>query len=83
MRNSNRTIIWGLIAVLTIIEVNYNNNIASKPPQLSEAITVTLDQNNNIRIPIEQVKDGKLHRFVWIASDSAVRFLLSINQTKL
>ncbi|MFD0965837.1 Fe-S-containing protein [Seminibacterium arietis] len=78
MRNSNRTIIWGLIAVLTIIGSQlYWNNIASKPPQLSEAITVTLDQNNNIRIPIEQVKDGKLHRFVWTASDGkAVRFFI-------
>lgn len=35
------------------------------------------NQNNNIRIPIEQVKDGKLHRFVWIASDGkAVRFFI-------
>ncbi|VEH66587.1 YHS family protein [Rodentibacter pneumotropicus] len=57
----------------------YWEQVASRPPQLSEAIPVTLDQTQQVRIPIEQVKDGKLHRFVWIADDGkAVRFLLSI-----
>lgn len=46
-------------------------------PQLSEAIPVTLDDKQQVRIPIEQVKGGKLHRFVWIADDGkAVRFFV-------
>lgn len=49
--------------------------MASQPPRLSEAIPVHMDDKNQVYIPIEQVKDGKLHRFVWIADDGkAVRF---------
>ena len=55
----------------------YWEQIASRPPQLSEAIPLTLDEKQQVHIPIEQVKDGKLHRFVWIADDGkAVRFFV-------
>ncbi len=56
----------------------YWDKVASQPPQLSEALPVTLSSDGLVHIPVEQVRDGKLHRFVWIADDGkAVRFLLS------
>ncbi len=78
MRNSKRTIVWGMTAVLIMLGAQlYWDKVASQPPRLSEATPVSLDQDNNVRIPVEQVKDGKLHRFVWIASDGkAVRFFI-------
>lgn len=75
---SRRLILWGIFAIVIIAGSQlYWDKIASQPPQLSEATPVTLDSNNQIHIPIEQVRDGKLHRFVWIADDGkAVRFFL-------
>ncbi|MFZ7142809.1 Fe-S-containing protein [Avibacterium avium] len=84
LQTSQRTLLWGSIALLTIVSAQlYWDQIASRPPQLSEAKPVTLDKQNRIHIPIEQVKDGKLHRFVWIASDGkAVRFFIINRSTK-
>ncbi|STO93703.1 Predicted membrane protein [Haemophilus pittmaniae] len=78
LRNSGRILGWGLLATLTVLSVQlYWQEVASKPPQLSEAMAVNLDDKQQIHIPIEQVKDGKLHRFVWIADDGkAVRFFV-------
>lgn len=75
---SKRFIYWGTLAMILIATAQiYWEQVASRPPQLSEAIPVTLDQIQQVRIPIEQVKDGKLHRFVWIADDGkAVRFFI-------
>lgn len=75
---SKRLINWGTLAMIFIgASQLYWEQVASRPPQLSEAIPVTLDQAQQVRIPIEQVKDGKLHRFVWIADDGkAVRFFI-------
>ncbi|MFZ7229665.1 Fe-S-containing protein [Avibacterium avium] len=84
LQTSQRTLFWGIIALLTIVSAQlYWDQIASRPPQLSEAKPVTLDKQNTIHIPIEEVKDGKLHRFVWIASDGkAVRFFLINRSSK-
>ncbi|MFZ7305672.1 Fe-S-containing protein [Avibacterium avium] len=84
LQTSQRTLLWGIIALLTIVSAQlYWDQIASRPPQLSEAKPVTLDKQNRIHIPIEEVKDGKLHRFVWIASDGkAVRFFLINRSSK-
>ncbi|WP_038952098.1 Fe-S-containing protein, partial [Yersinia pestis] len=55
----------------------YWDKVASQPPQLSEALPVTLSSDGLVHIPVEQVRDGKLHRFVWIADDGkAVRFFI-------
>ncbi|MFQ1047442.1 Fe-S-containing protein [Avibacterium paragallinarum] len=84
LQTSRRTLLWGVVALCTIIAAQlYWDQIASRPPQLSEAKPVTLDKQNHVHIPIEQVKDGKLHRFVWIASDGkAVRFFIINRSTK-
>ena len=82
-RNSKRTMLWGLASILLIAGAQcYWDQIASQPPRLSEALPVKLDGNNQVRIPIQQVKDGQLHRFVWIADDGkAVRFFI-INRSE-
>ena len=78
LRTSSRLLGWGYLAVAIIFATQlYWEQIASRPPQLSEAIPLTLDEKQQVHIPIEQVKDGKLHRFVWIADDGkAVRFFV-------
>ncbi|WP_424405721.1 Fe-S-containing protein [Pasteurella sp. PK-2025] len=75
---STRLLNWGILAVAMIMASQYYwDNIASRPPQLSQATPVKLDSQNQIHIPINQVSDGKLHRFVWIADDGkAVRFFI-------
>ena len=75
---SGKIIGYGITAILIMLATQfYWDRIASQPPQLSEAQRVTLDAENNVHIPIEQVKDGKLHRFLWVADDGkAVRFFI-------
>lgn len=66
----------GLIVIAVAMQL-YWDKIASQPPALSEAQEVTLNAQNEVQIPIQQVRDGKLHRFVWIASDGkAIRFFI-------
>ncbi|MGV6872055.1 Fe-S-containing protein [Pseudochelatococcus sp. B33] len=55
----------------------YQDLYASRPPRLSEAVPMVPDERDTIRIPIERVKDGNLHRFAYITSDGhRVRFFL-------
>ena len=77
-RTSGKVIGYGITAIFIMLATQlYWDKIASQPPQLSEAQRVTLDAENNVHIPIEQVKDGKLHRFLWVADDGkAVRFFI-------
>ena len=77
-QTSGKIIAYGLVAIaIILVSQLYWDRIASQPPQLSEAQRVTLDAENNVHIPIEQVKDGKLHRFLWVADDGkAVRFFI-------
>ncbi|WP_301098873.1 Fe-S-containing protein [Otariodibacter sp.] len=75
---AKRLFISGFAIICIIFSTQlYWDQVASQAPRLSEATPVTLDENNQVRIPIETVKDGKLHRFVWIADDGkAVRFFI-------
>ncbi|AHF78228.1 hypothetical protein Sant_3236 [Sodalis praecaptivus] len=64
-------------AVVVIAGQLWWNLVASQPPRLSEAQTVTLASDAQVHIPTEQIRDGKLHRFVWVADDGkAVRFFV-------
>lgn len=66
-----------LLAVIAIAAQLYWDKVASQPPRLSEAQPVTLSDDDKVHIPLEKVKDGKLHRFVWVADDGkAVRFFV-------
>uniref|UniRef100_T1I902 ABC3 transporter permease protein domain-containing protein n=1 Tax=Rhodnius prolixus TaxID=13249 RepID=T1I902_RHOPR len=77
-RNTRRTFTAALLALLVVtLGQLYWDKVASQPPRLSEAQPVTLGPDSKVHIPIEQVRDGKLHRFVWIADDGkAVRFFV-------
>ncbi|SQI40794.1 Predicted membrane protein [Leminorella richardii] len=66
-----------LLSVMAIGAQVYWDKVASQPPRLSEAQPVLLADDEMVHIPLEQVKDGKLHRFVWVADDGkAVRFFV-------
>jgi uncharacterized membrane protein/YHS domain-containing protein len=55
----------------------YQDLYASQPARLSDAAVVTADDTGHVAILIDAVKDGRLHRFAYIASDGhRVRFFL-------
>ena len=55
----------------------YYDLYASLPPTLSTAEAAVPDEAGVVRVPIDSVKDGKLYRFAYIASDGhRVRFFL-------
>ena len=57
LRTSSRLLGWGYLALAIIFATQiYWEQIASRPPQLSEAIPLTLDEKQQVHIPIEQVK---------------------------
>lgn len=78
LRYAGRTLLWGALTWLTVIGGQvYWDQVASRPPQLSEAVPVRLDAQNNVRIPTEQFKDNKLHRFIWHSPEGkSVRFFI-------
>lgn len=75
---SKRLIGWGVFGILWVsISQLYWEKVASQPPQLSEAVPVQLNEKDEVHLALEPLKDGKLHRFVWIADDGkAVRFFI-------
>ncbi|CNH76354.1 Fe-S-containing protein [Yersinia pekkanenii] len=77
-RNVRRIFVFSLLAWIVVAGAQlYWDKVASQPPQLSEALPVTLAVDGLVHIPVEQVRDGKLHRFVWVADDGkAVRFFI-------
>ena len=51
--------------------------IASRPLRLSEAVRVALDADGVLRLPVPSLRDGRLHRFAWVAEDGKlVRFFV-------
>ncbi|MCW2309579.1 Fe-S-containing protein [Rhodobium gokarnense] len=55
----------------------YYDLYASLPPTLSKAEAAVPNDDGVVRVPIDSVKDGKLYRFAYIASDGhRVRFFL-------
>lgn len=75
---SKRLIGWGVFGILWVSASQlYWEKVASQPPQLSEAVPVQLNEKDEVHLALEPLKDGKLHRFVWIADDGkAVRFFI-------
>ncbi|PID35125.1 MAG: hypothetical protein CR964_01325, partial [Rhodobacterales bacterium] len=65
------------VAVFFVAALLYHDFYASLPPRLSEAAPAVPDAQDQVRVPVEQVKDGKLHRYAYIAEDGhRVRFFL-------
>jgi uncharacterized membrane protein/YHS domain-containing protein len=65
------------IAAVLVATLLYQDLYADRPPTLSAATRVAGGEAGDIRIPIDTVKDGTLHRYDYIASDGhRVRFFL-------
>ncbi|HEY0281691.1 MAG TPA: hypothetical protein VGC27_03590, partial [Rhizomicrobium sp.] len=65
------------IAALLLALLAYQDLYASLPPALSPAEPVEADDSGHVRIPVDQVKDSKLHRFAYITeAGHRVRFFL-------
>lgn len=55
----------------------YYDLYASRPVKISAPVMMTPDASGRIRIKVEQVRDGKLHRFAMVTDDGhVVRFFL-------
>jgi uncharacterized membrane protein/YHS domain-containing protein len=67
-----------LACVCTVIVVLLSFDLyASKPPKLSPAIAMKPDASGVIRVRIDDVADGNLHRYSYVTDDGhVVRFLL-------
>lgn len=62
---------------LLIAVMAYQDLYASRPPTLSPAAPVAADAQGEIRIPVDAVRDGRLHRFAYVTSGGTrVRFFL-------
>lgn len=65
------------VAVFLLAVLLYQDLYATLPPALSPAAPVQPDAAGTVRIPIDGVKDGALHRYAYVASDGhRVRFFL-------
>ncbi|MTI15401.1 Fe-S-containing protein [Sansalvadorimonas verongulae] len=66
------------VLVLVFVSLLYWDAVASQPPKLSPATPVQMAEDGALHLPItEQLSDGKLHRFKWVASDGkVVRFFI-------
>ncbi|KUI98883.1 Fe-S-containing protein [Vibrio sp. MEBiC08052] len=64
--------------VMIFCSLLYWDAVASQPPTRSPAQTIELSADDAVHIPItDTLKDGKLHRYQWIASDGkVVRFFI-------
>ncbi len=73
-----------LKAVITTIFVIvstllYYDLYASRPPKISEPVRLTADAEGLIRVKVDDVKDGKLHRFSHVTDDGHVIRFFMIN----
>ncbi|MBF9000983.1 Fe-S-containing protein [Vibrio nitrifigilis] len=64
--------------VLVFASLLYWDAVASQPPTRSPAKSIQLADDGAVHVPItDEIKDGKLHRYQWIASDGkVVRFFI-------
>lgn len=64
--------------LLVSVSLLYWDAIASQPPTRSPATNIQLASDSAVHVPVnQQLKDGKLHRYQWIASDGkVVRFFI-------
>ncbi|WP_321448655.1 Fe-S-containing protein [uncultured Cohaesibacter sp.] len=65
------------LIVFSFVSLLYQDLYASRPPTLSAAADAVPDEQGEIHIAIDAVKDGNLHRYAYIAEDGhRVRFFL-------
>ncbi len=73
-----RVMSYAVTILLIFSSLLYWDAVASQPPTRSPAQSITLSADEAVHIPVtDTLKDGKLHRYQWIASDGkVVRFFI-------
>lgn len=72
-----------LLSVATVVVVlAYQDVHASRPPRISPAVRLTPDASGLIKIKIDEVSDGKLHRYSHVTDDGHVVRFFVINRSK-
>lgn len=71
---------WGGVAIVSLLLAvflsTFGKAYADRAAELSPAVPVTVQQGE-IRIPLDKVEDGRLHRYVYTAGGgTAVRFII-------
>lgn len=71
---------WGAVVALNLVLVMFISTVgkayADQKVEISPAIPVAVEQNE-VRIPLEKVEDGKLYRFAYQSSNgTVVRFIV-------
>jgi uncharacterized membrane protein/YHS domain-containing protein len=78
--NQQQSVLRGFSLSLLLVSsgLTYWDAVASQPPTRSPATPIELAADGAIHVPVnEQLKDGKLHRYQWVASDGkVVRFFI-------
>jgi len=65
------------ILVVTVSLLLYHDLYASRPPRISTPLQVQPDANGVVKIKIEDLADGNLHRYAYVTDDGhVVRFFL-------
>jgi len=72
----------GVVAIALVMFAGqaYWDAIASQPPSLSKATRVQLSADGEVRLTLQPLMDGNLHRFAWIADDGRVVRFFVINR---
>jgi len=72
-----------LASVLIVFSVLlYHDLYASRPPKISNPLNIKPDADGLIKIKIEDVKDGRLHRYSYITDDGHVVRFFMLNRSK-
>ncbi|MDC0610913.1 Fe-S-containing protein [Vibrio sp.] len=72
----------GILIVVTLFSLLYWDLIASRPESLSAATKVEVSADHQVHINIDKndLLDGNLHRFAWVADDGKVVRFFIINR---
>lgn len=68
-----------LLVVLTLLL--YHDLYASRPPRISKPVNMTPDANGVIKVKIEDLADGNLHRYAYVTDDGHVVRFFMINRS--
>jgi uncharacterized membrane protein/YHS domain-containing protein len=68
-----------LLLVLTLFL--YHDLYASRPPKISKPVNMTPDASGMIKVKIEELGDGNLHRYAYVTDDGHVVRFFMINRS--
>jgi uncharacterized membrane protein/YHS domain-containing protein len=68
-----------LLIVLTLLL--YHDLYASRPPRISKPVNLTPDASGVIKVKIEELADGNLHRYAYVTDDGHVVRFFMINRS--